>query len=192
MKPINLYIKIHNKTQKKYFGQTTKDPFKYPGSGIAWQKHLSENGNDVTTILVGNFEDREQCKAIARKFSIENDIVASSEWLNLIPETLGGGMLDGKKVRNTLYEKYGKDYYSKIAEQRKTNSQCDSVRNLISQSLIAYFKEHPSPNLGKVKRKVVCPNCNKSVAINTSRRWHFENCKKKNLEDSHNGIGAVC
>ena len=32
---------------------------------------------------------------------------------------------------------------------------------------------------GKPKPKVECPYCQKSVAVNTSKRWHFDNCKSK-------------
>ena len=33
---------------------------------------------------------------------------------------------------------------------------------------------------GKRKLKVSCPCCNKQVAVNTAKRWHFDNCKGKN------------
>jgi hypothetical protein len=32
---------------------------------------------------------------------------------------------------------------------------------------------------GKPKPKVECPHCQKSVAVNTAKRWHFDNCKNK-------------
>jgi hypothetical protein len=32
---------------------------------------------------------------------------------------------------------------------------------------------------GRVKPKVECPHCNKQVAVNTAKRWHFDNCKSK-------------
>ncbi len=31
---------------------------------------------------------------------------------------------------------------------------------------------------GKPKPKVECPNCKKAVAVNTARRWHFDNCRE--------------
>jgi hypothetical protein len=33
-------------------------------------------------------------------------------------------------------------------------------------------------NKGRPKSKVECPNCKKSVAVNTAKRWHFDNCKE--------------
>jgi hypothetical protein len=32
---------------------------------------------------------------------------------------------------------------------------------------------------GKPKPKVECPHCNKLTAVNTAKRWHFDNCKDK-------------
>lgn len=32
---------------------------------------------------------------------------------------------------------------------------------------------------GVPKLKVVCPNCTRSISVNTSKRWHFDNCKEK-------------
>lgn len=32
---------------------------------------------------------------------------------------------------------------------------------------------------GRPKPKVECPHCNKQVAVNTAKRWHFDNCKDK-------------
>lgn len=32
---------------------------------------------------------------------------------------------------------------------------------------------------GKSKPKVECPHCHKLVAVNTAKRWHFDNCKNK-------------
>lgn len=31
---------------------------------------------------------------------------------------------------------------------------------------------------GRSKAKVECPNCKRSVAVNTAKRWHFDNCKE--------------
>lgn len=47
-----LYIKTHNITGLKYLGKTTKDPYKYLGSGTDWLKHLKQYGTDITTDIV--------------------------------------------------------------------------------------------------------------------------------------------
>ena len=32
---------------------------------------------------------------------------------------------------------------------------------------------------GKQKPKIECPNCKKMIAVNTAKRWHFDNCKEQ-------------
>jgi len=32
---------------------------------------------------------------------------------------------------------------------------------------------------GRTKPKVECVHCNQLVAVNTAKRWHFDNCKSK-------------
>lgn len=84
---ITLYVKTHNVTGLKYFGKTTKkDPHKYRGSGKYWKKHIKKYGYDVKTEIIGIFEDESECEAFAMQFSIDNNIVHSLEWANLILE----------------------------------------------------------------------------------------------------------
>ena len=40
-----LYVKTHKVTGLKYLGQTSKDPFKYNGSGTRWTNHIKKYGN---------------------------------------------------------------------------------------------------------------------------------------------------
>ncbi len=99
---IILYIKTHNVTKLKYFGKTTQDPFNYNGSGGYWLKHLNKHGFDITTEIYGSYTNVDDAKDAAIKFSIENDIVNSTEWANLIIESITGGdtsdMIDYKCI----------------------------------------------------------------------------------------------
>lgn len=84
---IYLYVKQHSKTGLKYFGKTIRNPFKYKGSGKRWLNHIRKHGtNQVKTLEIWGFDDEELCSKFAVKFSIENDIVGSAEWANLIIE----------------------------------------------------------------------------------------------------------
>lgn len=84
---IYLYVKQHSITGLKYFGKTTKDPFKYLGSGKRWVRHIKKHGvKHVRTIEVFGFDNIEKCKEFASKFSKEHNIVESIEWANLAPE----------------------------------------------------------------------------------------------------------
>lgn len=84
---IYLYVKTHKKTGLKYFGKTTrKDVHNYSGSGLRWKRHLEKHGHDYNTEIIGEFDNEFDCKKIALKYSIENDIVKSKKWANLILE----------------------------------------------------------------------------------------------------------
>ncbi len=85
-KPTFLYIKTHNQTGLKYFGKTTQNPFKYFGSGKYWRVHVRIHGYDISTEILGLFEDENECKNRALQFSKENDIVKSKQWANLKEE----------------------------------------------------------------------------------------------------------
>jgi len=178
-KPTYLYIKTHNKTGLKYFGKTIKNPFKYRGSGLHWTRHLKAHGNDVTTEIVGLFTDEKECITAALEFSEAHNITLSEEWANLKPENgLDGGLstVVAVKIKKTLLEKYGAGYYRNIASQN-TNRHSEEVKKKISESVKKNFQKFGCPSLGKVRQKVQCPHCDKSGAMNTMSRFHFDKCK---------------
>jgi hypothetical protein len=92
-KPTWLYIKQHNITGLKYFGKTiSKDPYSYRGSGNRWINHLKIHGDDISTLWCELFTDVDVLVEFATQFSIENKIVESDMWANLIDENgLDGG-----------------------------------------------------------------------------------------------------
>ena len=95
---IYLYVKTHNKTGLKYFGKTTKkNPNKYRGSGKYWLRHLKSHGNDVSTEIIGIFENEIICKQYALNFSKQNNIVLSDKWANLQEENGLDGATIGHK-----------------------------------------------------------------------------------------------
>lgn len=51
----------------------------------------------------------------------------------------------------------------------------------ISDSLKEHFRNNVSPLKNVPKSKIECPHCSKLVAVNTAKRWHFENCKNQEL-----------
>lgn len=98
-KPTYLYIKTHNTTGLKYFGKTTsKDPYKYLGSGTLWIKHLNKYGDDISTEIYGYYTDKESCTKAAIDFSERNNIVESKEWANFRNEDglSGGDTMSGR------------------------------------------------------------------------------------------------
>jgi hypothetical protein len=83
---IYLYVKQHRITKLKYFGKTIRNPFKYNGSGKYWQRHIKTYGCFIDTIEVYGFDSQELCTQFALKFSLDNNIVESKNWANLILE----------------------------------------------------------------------------------------------------------
>jgi len=108
-----LYIKTHNKTGLQYFGKftgTERRFKKYKGSGLYWKRHIKKHGYDVTTNIYSIF-DINNCNIedVALDFSIENNIVDSKEWANLVLENGLDGSLNnlGKKLCNDgILQKY--------------------------------------------------------------------------------------
>lgn len=85
-----LYIKTHLKTGLKYLGQTTKDPFKYQGSGKYWKRHIKIHGYDVSTQILLATEDANELKETGLFFSKLFDVVRSKQWANLMEESGNG------------------------------------------------------------------------------------------------------
>lgn len=106
---IFLYVKIHNVTKLKYFGKTTKNPYTYKGSGKYWKRHLLKHGNNVTTIIIGEYlEVSDLLKLHALNFSALHDIVRSDEWANLINENGTDGNCPGTVFSQETRQKISK------------------------------------------------------------------------------------
>lgn len=105
--PTYLCIKQHTVTSKLYFCKTTKkDPLKYLGSGLHWQRHLNLHGREnVVTLWYSLFTDQDECTKFALEFSEKMDIVNSNQWLNLKPENGLDGMPSGIKLSTEHKEK---------------------------------------------------------------------------------------
>ena len=156
---IYLYIKQHSITQLKYFGKTTKNPFKYLGSGKRWVSHIRKHGVEhVQTIEVFEFNDIERCKEFATRFSIENDIVNSKDWANLTFESgTDGGYRQNNhfKIYNAIpRSKYhcerisqskkgvATKKYSVVVNDIEYESQAEAARclNVSEQTIRNWFK----------------------------------------------------
>lgn len=99
--PTYLYIKQHAITGLKYFGKTTRDPYKYLGSGKHWIRHVNKHGKEfVNTIWVSEpYTNTTILTEFALFFSEEYDIVNSKVCANLIPENGLDGNTTGSKSK---------------------------------------------------------------------------------------------
>ena len=91
-KPCRLYIK--ELAGIKYFGKTSRDPYKYSGSGKIWLNRIKKYGKEnIKTLWVSDwFYDPDSIQEYALEFSKTNLIVESKEWANLQAENgIAGG-----------------------------------------------------------------------------------------------------
>ena len=200
-KPTFLYIKRHKVTGLQYFGKTIKpNPEKYYGSGLYWRRHLKLYGNDIEVVWCQLFEDMEECINYAIKFSIENNIVESTEWANLqIENGIDGGNSKPRQFATRLNSK-GKNKSAESIMKReatkKANGNSGATGRIVSnetgvkisvankgRKLTTKQKENLSlilSNKPKLKN-TVCPHCDKVGEPGSMSRWHMDNCKHKKV-----------
>ena len=112
---IYLYVKTHNKTGLKYLGKTTsKDPHKYKGSGLRWEKHLKVHGSDYTTEIIFQSDDPDEITKMGLYYSKLWDVVNDDRWANLKEESGEGGWPSREIIREGFYRKYGYTHNMKI------------------------------------------------------------------------------
>ncbi|HET8688350.1 MAG TPA: hypothetical protein VFM18_17205 [Methanosarcina sp.] len=87
----SLYVKTHNKTGLKYLGQTSQNPHEYTGSGLRWLNHLAVHGNDVTTEVIFESEDKIEIGSKGKYYSQLWNVVEDYNWANIVPEEGSGG-----------------------------------------------------------------------------------------------------
>lgn len=179
-----LYHKQHKQTGLNYFGKTTKDPYIYRGSGKYWSAHLNKHGNNVETVQVWEFTDINECSKFALKFSLEHNIVESTEWANLRPEngldggyTPSGYTLESRLKRSTKLKgrTYSKESLEKMSAAKKGKHK--GIHNAMfgkQQSVLC--KETAKTVLSKTLQ---CVHCGKICRLVNHSRWHGDKCKNK-------------
>lgn len=190
MTTYTLYKKTHNKTGLKYLGKTVKNPHKYRGSGKHWLRHLKKHGNDVITEVIFQTQSLDDFKSFAINYSIEHNIVESTEWANLILETGTGGdnpLSRTPKAKNKsiqtkkLNKKTWKQNEETKAKHRKTmqkywNSDASIHRKNKSKSPFV-GPPKPKSHLKLNNSSLECPYCKKTGQYRNMMRWHFDRCK---------------
>lgn len=124
-----LYMKIHNVTGLKYLGQTTRDPYKYKGSGLRWNNHLNKHGNDVTTVILLETNDRQTLSSTGEILSNYLNIVTDYSWANIVNEEGTGGDTShcDNYQKSLVLREYGPR--SKEVKQKISNSLKDTWKS---------------------------------------------------------------
>lgn len=198
--PTYLYIKTHNITGLKYFGKTTKDPFDYHGSGTHWLSHLKKHGYNISTEVIGYFTVKEECIAVATKFSQDNNIVnALNEdkkkiWANQIIENgLDGGITRVNFTHsNETKKKIGASHKGKkispnaIQKRENTRRENNSYRKKGEWNFPESSKQKlRDANLGKkMSEEAIQKMRNKVVSEEQKQRLREINLGKKVSEET--------
>ena len=111
MKKYILYLKT-SPLGLKYLGKTTKDPFKYKGSGKLWLRHLKKHNilsSEIKTEILFESYDLEEFKINSKEISVKLNIVESKEFANLkIEEGDGGDTSKHINYDNPVFHKKGR------------------------------------------------------------------------------------
>lgn len=161
-----LYVKEHVNTGLKYLGMTSKNPFKYSGSGLHWKRHLKLHGKQHRTEIICECESLKEISEKGLYYSELWNIVDSSEWANIKPET-GAGAPSGKyhhyssksseynKTRHPLYGKKHSDESiekNRLSNSGKNNSMYNTVWINDGKINKKIRKEEAVPNGWKIGR----------------------------------------
>lgn len=164
-----LYIKQHRITKLKYFGKTTQlNPEKYKGSGTRWLNHLKKHGNRVDTLCLWEFDIEDECREFALKFSLENNIVKSKEWANLIDENISGRTSDSMKgSNNPMFGKSRPDTIKRNLENNPSQFITEKTRKLWSQQRTG----EGNPSYGKPRPDLIERNkAGKGKSLSTEHK----------------------
>lgn len=137
-----LYVKTHNVTGLKYLGKTVRDPYTYKGSGTHWIRHLKKYGDDVTTEVLLETEDKELLREKGIYYSNLWNVVDSKEWANIVLEQGDGG--DTSKSPNHIQAMKKKDVSGKknsFYGKKHTNE----TKHIISEKNKGRLKGIPKP-----------------------------------------------
>lgn len=193
---IYLYLKTHNKTGLKYLGKTTKDPYRYKGSGKYWTRHIKIHGYDVTTEILAECNDTVELRAVGEYYSLLFNIVENPMFANLRPESGDGGdtsqtpaykayMQTNKPHRhkNKTYEEiFGPELARDLKHQRslsnkKRGPRDTSTRNKISLTRQQKAKRGELVCVPPKQDLITCPHCGKITNYGNAHRWHLDKCK---------------
>ena len=180
-----LYVKRHKKTGLKYFGKTTRDPYKYSGSGKYWLRHLRIHGNEVETTFARLFDCPVELYEFAHAFSRENNISTSDLWANLINEN----GFDGAPVGHEPH-KFTDDQRSKISASSKTRWESDGYREKVVESQKKSWTDQRRKNNSTIMKSAWTEDRKKKHSEFVSNQKHTEEQLLKMRKPKPDGFGA--
>ena len=200
--PTVLYIKQHSVTKLKYFGKTTKDPYKYNGSGKHWAPHIKKHGRKhiITTNVFGPFTNSIAISEFALAFSKDHNIVNSDLWANQKLENgLDGALTGPQGPRGPQQNPHGptgptgpqQNPSGPRGKQQNPSGPTGPQQNPHGPRGPTGPQQNPSGPRGPKQNpsgphgpqqnpalKVKCPHCGLVSNPGNMKQHHFDNCKK--------------
>lgn len=127
---IYIYVKTHNETGLKYLGKTkSKDPHKYPGSGVYWTRHLDVHGRNYSTEIIKECQTKEEVKYWGLYYSNLWNVVNDPNWANIKKENGdGGGSPWSDSTREKMKKRKGRTGMVNTLETRAKQSESAKKR----------------------------------------------------------------
>jgi hypothetical protein len=195
-----VYETINLINGKKYRGihKTSNIEDGYLGSGTVFVLAVIKYGKKNFTRKILEFCDSYDDLIEKEKLYVDENWVKSQLTYNLKTGGQSAGILSDEsksKISETLKRKYESGEIVSVC-WNKGISHTDEVKSKISETLKEKYRNEDHPSKGKplsaswgnipwnkgIKlEKFKCPHCNKLCDKYNGKRWHFDNCKFKNL-----------
>ena len=185
---IYLYLKQHRITGLKYFGRTTsRNPFKYKGSGTRWGYHCNKHGwEHVITLDVWGFDSQAECTEFAIRYSLTNNIVESCDYANLEIEDGKNGKTKGLIPKYTRKPRVGPISERHAAQLKRNHEMCkgrkhrpETIEKMKRPKPLEARANMSAAAKSKKLKELTCPHCGKTGKGSGMYRFHFDFCKLK-------------
>lgn len=177
-KPTRLYIKRIGSLW--YFGKSTqKNIVSYKGSGVIWKSKMEKYGSESIEHMWNSdwYTDPYELQIAALQFSIENDIVNSPKWANLIYENGLGGILHSDDTRTKISRSKIGIQRSILAREAISKGKTGKKRTPEAIAAVVAGRRSKTNSLkGTTQPIIKCPHCFASGGPGAMKRWHFDNC----------------
>jgi hypothetical protein len=166
-----LYVKT-SPLGLKYLGKTTKNPFKYNGSGELWKRHLKKHNLksiDIQTEIILETDNEKTLIEKGIEFSLKYNVVESKVWANLRIENGDGG--DTSK-----YIDYNKQIFHTFERSKHLNNfSSEEEKKLFIKNRTLKIDYNNPERLRKIKENTDWVSWKKSIK---NRKIDYLNMKR--------------